>query len=361
MSLKEVIEVEAMEETPLIQFGRAERSGPRGSPNDALVITVVLANYEVGCIFIDSESSADIFFGEAYDQMQLGDVSLEKVNTLLYGFAGEVVHPRGMISLPLTIGAGPTQKTCMLKFLVVNVPSAYNVILGRPTLTAFQAVISIYHMKIKFPTLGGVGEVQGDHLQFKKYYVEAVRKGQKRNLQDEKHQGVPSRSLDKTTRVDAHLGGKNKEEIISCLRRSADIFAWVPQDLEGIDPRVITYHLNIDPGIKPVKQKKRYFGPEKDKVIQAEVDKLMAAGYIEEIQFPEWLSNVVLVPKSGGKWRMCIDFRDLNKIHDYRCSTSFSGHACGRGTPSPPPVVGPDAPPPPEPASIPPPTATDSP
>ncbi|KAL0355876.1 UNVERIFIED_CONTAM: Transposon Ty3-G Gag-Pol polyprotein [Sesamum radiatum] len=39
----------------------------------------------------------------------------------------------------------------------------------------------------------------------------------------------------------------------------------------------------------------------------------MAAGYIEEIQFPEWLSNVVLVPKPGEKWRMCIDFRDLNK------------------------------------------------
>ncbi|KAL0395197.1 UNVERIFIED_CONTAM: Pro-Pol polyprotein [Sesamum latifolium] len=39
----------------------------------------------------------------------------------------------------------------------------------------------------------------------------------------------------------------------------------------------------------------------------------MAAGHIEEIQFPKWLSNVVLVPKPGGKWRMCIDFRDLNK------------------------------------------------
>ncbi|KAL0402218.1 UNVERIFIED_CONTAM: Pro-Pol polyprotein [Sesamum latifolium] len=39
----------------------------------------------------------------------------------------------------------------------------------------------------------------------------------------------------------------------------------------------------------------------------------MAAGHIEEIQFPEWLSNVILVPKPGGKWRMCIDFRDLNK------------------------------------------------
>ncbi|KAL0285976.1 UNVERIFIED_CONTAM: hypothetical protein Sradi_7159300 [Sesamum radiatum] len=245
ISLKEVIEVESMEDTPFIQFGRTERFGPRASHNDALVITAVLANYEVGRIFIDSGSSADILFGEAYNQMPLGDVSLEKVNTSLYGFEAEVVQPRGMISLPLTMGAGTTRKTCMLEFLVVDVPSAYNVILGRPTLNAFQAVISIYHMKIKFPTLGGVGKVQGDHLQSRKCYVEAVRKEQKRNP-NEDHKGVPPSkkgkeavaegapeeietpakvqpaeellnikvilgSPDKTTRIGSHLGGKTKK------------------------------------------------------------------------------------------------------------------------------------------------------
>ncbi|KAL0427202.1 UNVERIFIED_CONTAM: Pro-Pol polyprotein [Sesamum latifolium] len=86
-----------------------------------------------------------------------------------------------------------------------------------------------------------------------------------------------------------------------------------PQDLEGTDPNVITHHLNIDSSVKPVKQKERHFGPEKNKIIQAEVDKLMATGHIVEIQFAKWLSNVVLVPKPGGKWRMCIDFRDHNK------------------------------------------------
>ncbi|KAL0445375.1 UNVERIFIED_CONTAM: hypothetical protein Slati_2260200 [Sesamum latifolium] len=125
ISIKEVLDVETMEDAPLIQFGRAERSGPQTIHNDALVITAILANYEVGRIFIDSGSSVDILFGEAYDQMQLGDVSLEKVNTSLYGFAGEVVHPRGMVSLPLTMGRGTARKTCLLKFLIVDVPSAY--------------------------------------------------------------------------------------------------------------------------------------------------------------------------------------------------------------------------------------------
>ncbi|KAL0454007.1 UNVERIFIED_CONTAM: hypothetical protein Slati_0739900 [Sesamum latifolium] len=78
IAIKEVLDIEIMEDAPIIQFGRAERSGPQTTHNDALVITATIANYEVGRIFIDSGSSADILFGEAYDQMQLGDVSLEK-------------------------------------------------------------------------------------------------------------------------------------------------------------------------------------------------------------------------------------------------------------------------------------------
>ncbi|KAL0421021.1 UNVERIFIED_CONTAM: hypothetical protein Slati_3125000 [Sesamum latifolium] len=296
ISIKEVLDVETMEDRPFIQFGRAERSGPQTMHNDALVITAILANYEVGRIFIDSGSSADILFGEAYDQMQLGDVSLEKVNTSLYGFAGEVVHPRGMISLPLTMGRGTARKTCLLKFLVVDVPSAYN-----------------------------RREEGGDDTQDK---APPNKKGKAPEEKISEATETPAKvqpveellniqiipgDLDKTTRIGSHLGEEAKKEITLCLQRNADIFAWTPQDLEGIDPQVITHHLNIDPNCKPIKQKKRHFGPEKDKIIQAEVNKLMAAGHIEEIQFSEWLSNVVLVPKPGEKWRMCIDFRDLNK------------------------------------------------
>ncbi|KAL0449552.1 UNVERIFIED_CONTAM: hypothetical protein Slati_1511600 [Sesamum latifolium] len=136
-TIKEIMDVEPAYDAPLIQFDQEEQTRPRIPGNDALVITVLLANYEVERVFIDSGSSADILFGEAYDKMQLGDTHLEAVDTSLYGFAGEVVHPKGMLSLPLILGTPPLRKTCLLKFLVVDIPSAHNIILGHPTLKAF--------------------------------------------------------------------------------------------------------------------------------------------------------------------------------------------------------------------------------
>ncbi|KAL0440548.1 UNVERIFIED_CONTAM: hypothetical protein Slati_2537800 [Sesamum latifolium] len=133
VALKEVLDVEALEDPP-IQFGRVERFRPKASHNDTLVITTLLANYEVGRVFIDSGSLVDILFGELYDQMQLWDIALETVDTFLYGFAEEVVHLHSMISLSLTLGNETSRRTCLLKFLIVDIPSAYNVILGRPTL-----------------------------------------------------------------------------------------------------------------------------------------------------------------------------------------------------------------------------------
>jgi len=48
-------------------------------------------------------------------------------------------------------------------------------------------------------------------------------------------------------------------------------------------------------------------------VVREETQKLLSVGPIREIQYPEWLANVVLVKKANGKWRMCVDFTNLNK------------------------------------------------
>ncbi|KAL0462748.1 UNVERIFIED_CONTAM: hypothetical protein Slati_0162400 [Sesamum latifolium] len=118
---------------------------------------------------IDDKASADVLFYKVYQQMELGYVPPEPVDMSLYGFAGEVVQLLGHISLPLSLRSEPTHRTRMVNFLVVDMPSAYNLILGRPTLNTFHAVVSTYHMKLKFPVGDNMGEVRGDQ-----YIVESA-------------------------------------------------------------------------------------------------------------------------------------------------------------------------------------------
>ena len=80
-----------------------------------------------------------------------------------------------------------------------------------------------------------------------------------------------------------------------------------------IDPSVITHWLNVSPSYKPVCQKKRVFALERDNAIKKVVQKLVTAEFIREVYYPDWLANMVMVKKANGKWRMCVDFTDLNK------------------------------------------------
>ena len=83
----------------------------------------------------------------------------------------------------------------------------------------------------------------------------------------------------------------------------------------GVDPTVITHRLNVNPSFKPVKQKRRSFAPERQKAINEEVGKLLQAKAIREVEYPEWLANVVLVKKANGKWWICIDFTNINRAY----------------------------------------------
>ncbi|PKA54406.1 RNA-directed DNA polymerase like [Apostasia shenzhenica] len=83
--------------------------------------------------------------------------------------------------------------------------------------------------------------------------------------------------------------------------------------MPGIGRAVAEHQLSLKPGVAPVRQKKRSFGGEKQRAIREEVEKLLAAGFIREITYPSWLANMVVVKKNSEKWRMCVDFTDLNK------------------------------------------------
>ena len=82
-----------------------------------------------------------------------------------------------------------------------------------------------------------------------------------------------------------------------------------------ISADVIMHKLNIDSKYKPVKQKKRSSTPKRQKAIDEKVDKLLKAGFIKKAWYPNWIANVVMVRKANEKWRIYIDFTDLNKAY----------------------------------------------
>ena len=108
--------------------------------------------------------------------------------------------------------------------------------------------------------------------------------------------------LDHLAYIESKLVEDIKDCLILFLRENAEVFAWKQEDMGGIDPAVITHRLNANPSFKPIKQKRRSFTPKRQKEINEEVSKLLQAQAIREVDYPDWLSNVVLVKKENDKW-----------------------------------------------------------
>ena len=101
--------------------------------------------------------------------------------------------------------------------------------------------------------------------------------------------------------------------MIEFLKRNIDVFAWDACDVPRIDPAFIYHHLNVNPSITPKEQPPQGPSREHADAIRDEVVKFKHAGAIKEVFYPEWLANTVVVKKKSGKWRVCVDFTDLNK------------------------------------------------
>ena len=313
-----------------ITFSDSDLEGCQHPHDDPLVIRAVVANKKIHRVLIDNGSSADIIFASAFDKIGIGREKLEPVSTHLRGFFGEKVLLVGSIQLVLTLGNPPCQATTTARFLVVDAPSAYNMLLGRPSLNAIKAIPSAYHLVIKFPTISGVGMVRGDQRVARECYSASMKHKAVDNIYlDELEmrdevltRPEPSEELEPVQLDDdpehlAYISSQLMEELKGplnqFLRQNKDVFAWKHADMGGIDPTVITHRLNVSPSFKLVKQKRRSFAPERQKAINGEVGKLLQAGAIKKVKYPEWLANVVLVKKANGKWRLCIDFTDINR------------------------------------------------
>ena len=176
----EVIEVQEVSKLPrldtAITFSDSDVEGCEHPHDDPLVIKAVVANKTIHRVLVDNGSSADIIFASAFDKMSIGKGKLEPASIHLRGFSEEKVLPLGSIQLVLTLGDPQCQATTTVKFLIVDAPSAYNVLLGRPSLNAIKSIPSAYDMVIKFPTINGVGMVRGDQRVARECYSASVKK-----------------------------------------------------------------------------------------------------------------------------------------------------------------------------------------
>ncbi|XP_050876397.1 uncharacterized protein LOC127080113 [Lathyrus oleraceus] len=341
---------------------------PGGSPNSGipLLIRAKMAQFDVRRILVDQGSSVDIMYVHLFKTLKLDKTNLAPyVGSDLQGFNGATTRPWGYVELLVTFGEQETAREVKIQFLVVDCPSLYNCIFGRPTLAELTAVPSTVHLKMKYYTkLGRVVTVHGDIEAARRCYDAAV-KGQavvstKSNCNNKKlktedpARGVNAIDLDcrigldeteegrfpkepslehpvrpipdgefeliplgddpeKTVKIGKGLPEETREELVACLKENSDLFAWNAAEMPGLDPEIACHKLALDQAAKPIAQRRRKQSPEKAEAAERAVKDLLEANFISEAQYTTWLSNVVLVKKNNGKWRMCVDYTDLNR------------------------------------------------
>ncbi|GKV46573.1 hypothetical protein SLEP1_g53545 [Rubroshorea leprosula] len=118
---------------------------------------------------------------------------------------------------------------------------------------------------------------------------------------------------ERTVKIGTKLTEKERAELLEFLRVNQDVFVWTTDEMPGIPTELTGHKLSTDPTKRPVVQKRRLFGLEKQAAIDEEIQKLLQAGFIRRVEYSEWVSNPVLVKKPNGKWMMCIDFTNLNE------------------------------------------------
>ena len=213
-----------------ITFSDSDLEGCQHPHDNPLVVRAVVANKTVHRVLVDNGSSVDIIFTSAFDKMGIGREKLEPVNTHLRGFSREKVLPLGSIQLVLTLGEPPCQATTTARFLIVDAPSAYNMLLGRPSLNAIKAIPSAYHMIIKFPTIHGVGMVRGDQRVAREFYTTSMKQRAVDNVnvdeldmrdevltRPEPSEELEPVSLDDDPEHLAYIGSKLEEDLKSLL------------------------------------------------------------------------------------------------------------------------------------------------
>ncbi|GJS75583.1 hypothetical protein Tco_0725464 [Tanacetum coccineum] len=179
-----------------------------------------------------------------------------------------------------------------------------------------QAVPSTTHGMLKFPVSGGIVTLRSSKIiplectmvSGSEAQPFVITQSAEERIKVVIHPEYP----EQTIAIGSTLTEEGHKELCGLLRRNLDIFAWKPMDMTGVLPHIAEYRLNVREGCSPVRQKKRSQALERNKAIREEVEKLVDVGIMKEVHYHSWLSNPAK-KKHDDSWRMCVDFKDLNK------------------------------------------------
>ncbi|XP_028058878.1 uncharacterized protein LOC114262711 [Camellia sinensis] len=328
--------VRAVSKSPFctVSFTRKDLEGIQHPHTDALIITVGIGKrFDVKRVLVDQGSVADILYYDLFRKLGLSEQYLTPAAALLVGFNSQPEWPLGRIVLPIVART----KTLQIEFLVINTPSPYNAILGHPWIHQMEAVPSTYHQLIHFPAEHKVEQISGTHVASKHCFmavlkakqlcnrVQTVKVAEQPVLEDVG--GAPEEKIvedlekvlvkeddpEKYCLIGTSLGVDEKLQLLELLKENMEVFTWSAYDTPGLDPEFACHKLNINPSARPIVQKNQRSSVEHTEALIAEVEKLLASGAIREVQYPQWLSNTVVVKKKNEKWRVCVEFTCLNK------------------------------------------------
>ncbi|GKU89032.1 hypothetical protein SLEP1_g3225 [Rubroshorea leprosula] len=332
-----------------VTFTSADLEGVVTPHNDPLVTSVIINNCEVQRALIDTGSAPDIMYYHCFESLGLDPALLQKYDGPIYGFNNQPVPVEAVLRLNVTFGSGRMYATPSVRFLVVKMASSFNLVIGRPTLTEIRAIVSQSHLCMKFPTPMGVATLRGNQEATRHCYMTSVARSRRNkeevtspesphseapntqqvmgvelpdNRPEDESRATPVEEVEevqlddndpsKKTQIGMKLTPIEKEELVGFLKANKNVFAWTSADMPGIPTSVTVHKLSTNPLRKPVAQKRRLFGGERLTAIKEEVKKLLQAGFIRRVDYCEWIANPVMVKKSNGKWRMCIDYTNLN-------------------------------------------------
>jgi hypothetical protein len=283
-------------------------------------------------ILVDTRSAANIIFAKAFKQMQGQDEKIHEATHPLCGFGGRQIVALGKITIPITFGYVHNTRTEQVVFDIVDMDYPYNAIIGRGTLYAFEAILHLAYLCMKIPSDQGPFSMHGSQKDVRRaegnwtdlkaiHNIDEAKAHQhnKHNRDKAASANQPKPMLlcediaEEKVLLGSQLSDEQEKTLLNFLFNNKDVFAWSANDLCGVNRDVIEHSLNVDPTIRPRKQKLLKMSDDKAEGARNEVKRLLSARVIREVTYPEWLANIVMVKKANGKWRMCIDFTYLNK------------------------------------------------